>query len=318
MHDLIIVGGGPAGLTAGLYAVRAGLSAVLLEQKFAGGQASTANQIENFPGFDAGVGGPELSMAMERQALNAGLSIRNEQCVGLKLSGDIKQAALGENGKIEARAIILAMGARPRKLGATGEDSLRGRGISWCATCDGFLFRGKRVAVIGGGNTAAEDALYLANICEHVTVIHRRDAFRADHLLVRRILDNPKVTVMWNHIVTAFRGNGKLDAIEVNNTKNGERGFVDASGAFVAVGGNPDTSITAGQIALDDAGYVVAGEDTRTSIPLVYAAGDIRVKPLRQIVTAAADGAIAATMVMQDLRIGGHSIQLEEAVVAAR
>ncbi|MDR1569102.1 MAG: FAD-dependent oxidoreductase [Oscillospiraceae bacterium] len=304
MLDLLIVGGGPAGLTAGLYAVRAGLDTLLLERKFSGGQASTANLIENYPGFDSGVGGPELAMAMEKQAVKAGLNIRYDTCSNLSLTGDIKRATLTADHGVEARAVILAMGAQPRKTGARGEEELRGHGVSWCATCDGFMMRGKRAVVIGGGNTAAEDALYLSNLCEHVTIIHRRDAMRADHALVRKILDHKKITVLWDHVVTSFIGEKKLRAVEVAHTKTGERSELDAEGAFIAVGGHPDTAIAAGQVATDLSGYIIAGEDTRTNLPLVYAAGDLRAKPLRQIVTASADGAIAATMAMQDLRFG--------------
>lgn len=314
MIDLLIIGGGPAGLTAGLYAVRAGLKAVLLERKFSGGQASTANHIENYPGFDAGVGGPELSMAMEKQAVSAGLEIRNDQVSRLELTGDIKRADLVSGGYGEARAVVLAMGAQPRGTGAANEDALRGRGVSWCATCDGFMMRGKRTVVIGGGNTAAEDALYLANLCEHVTIIHRRDEMRADHTLVQKILDNPKITILWDHTVSVFQGDSKLSAVEAVSVKTGESTTIAASGAFIAVGAHPDTAIVSGQLSLDPSGYILAGEDTRTSAPLVYAAGDLRAKPLRQIITAASDGAIAATMAMQDLRLGVPTIALAATV----
>lgn len=303
MLDLVIIGGGPAGLTAGLYAVRSGLSCVLLEKMFAGGQTATANFIENFPGFEKGVSGYDLSVAMEKQAKNAGLEIKAGACSAITLAGETKIVKLGGDDTIEARSVILAMGAKPRGTGATDEEKLRGKGVSWCATCDGFMARGKRVAVIGGGNTAAEDALYLSNICEHVTIVHRRDKLRADHSLVKRIMDDPKISVLWNNVVRKFNGDERVTGIDVEDTKTGGKQTLDVSAVFIAVGGHPDSELVAGQVKMDGGGYILAGEDTRTSVPKVYAAGDIRAKQLRQIVTAVADGAVAASMAMHDLRL---------------
>ncbi|MDR1599397.1 MAG: FAD-dependent oxidoreductase [Oscillospiraceae bacterium] len=300
--DVMIVGGGPAGLSAGLYAARAGLEVVLLERMFMGGQAATANHVENYPGFDNGIGGPELTMAMERQAAKAGLVVRSAGVVGLELRGEEKEAELEGGMAVKARAAILAMGARPRKTGVSGEEELRGRGVSWCATCDGFMMKGKNCAVVGGGNTAAEDALYLAGICEHVTVVHRRGEFRADEALARRLREHPKVTIIWDHVVKAFEGEERLRAIEIESVKSQERTRLPVEGVFVAIGEDPDTALVKGQVELNRDGYVVAGEDTRTNLTRVYAAGDLRVKPLRQIVTAVSDGAVAATAAMQDLR----------------
>ncbi|GHU68413.1 thioredoxin reductase [Clostridia bacterium] len=301
-YDVVIVGGGPAGLTAGLYAARAGLSTLLLEKMFTGGQAATANHVENYPGFDGGIGGPELTMAMERQAAKAGMVTRNAGVSKLELKGDEKLITLEDGTVITAQAVILAMGARPRKTGVDGEEELRGRGVSWCATCDGFMMRGKNAVVIGGGNTAAEDALYLAGICEHVTIVHRRAELRADKALARRLLDHPKVSILWDHVVRAFEGEDKLRSIEIENVSNHERTSLPADGVFVAIGEDPDTGLVKDEVKVNREGYVIAGEDTRTNLARVYAAGDLRAKPLRQIVTAAADGAVAATVAMQDLR----------------
>jgi thioredoxin reductase (NADPH) len=300
--DVMIIGGGPAGLTAGLYAARAGLSAVLLEKMFTGGQAATANHVENYPGFDNGIGGPELTMAMERQAAKAGLAVRSAGVSRLELAGDEKKAELEGGMVVTAKAAILAMGARPRKTGVNGEEELRGRGVSWCATCDGFMMKGKKAAVVGGGNTAAEDAIYLAGICEHVTVVHRRAELRADEALTKRLLEHPKITVIWDHVVKTFEGEEKLRAIEIENVKNQERTRLPVEGVFIAIGEDPDTGLVKDEVKLNQEGYITAGEDTRTNLRRVYAAGDLRTKPLRQIVTAAADGAVAAMAAMQDLR----------------
>jgi len=302
MCDIIIIGGGPAGLTAGIYAARAGMDAVLLEKKFSGGQASTTNIVENYPGFENGIGGPELAIAMEHQAVKAGLQISYEDCVGVEIGGDARRIKLYSGEEMECGAIILSMGSQPRKLGVPGEEEFRGRGVSFCATCDGFMFRKKNAIIIGGGNTAIEDALYLANICESVTIIHRRREFRAELALVKRVMDNPKVRVLWDSVVTSFGGGKKLEGVSVRNITTGTASAIPADGAFVAVGAIPDTNLVKGKLRLDESGYIIAGEDTRTNVARVYAAGDLRTKPLRQIVTAAADGAIAATNAMQDLR----------------
>jgi thioredoxin reductase (NADPH) len=300
--EVVIIGGGPAGLTAGLYAARAGLSTLLLEKTFTGGQAATANHVENYPGFDNGVGGPELAMAMERQAAKAGLVVRASGVSRMELKGNVKRITLEGGMVITAKAVILAMGARPRKTGVKGEAEFSGRGVSWCATCDGFAMKGKNAAVIGGGNTAAEDALYLSGICEHVTIVHRRAELRADRSLVRRLLENPKISILWDHVVKAFDGEEKLRAIEVENVTSHERTRLPVDGVFIAIGEDPDTSLAKDEVKLNRDGYIIAGEDTRTNLAGVYAAGDLREKPLRQIVTAAADGAVAATAAMQDLR----------------
>lgn len=288
LYDVMIIGGGPAGLTAGLYAARAGLKAILLEQMFAGGQASTTDKLDNYPGFPDGIGGPELMMQFEQQAMNAGLEIRYEPAESLELAGEIKRAH-AMSGVIEAKTAILCMGAGRSLLGAPGEQELTGRGVSYCATCDGALYKGKQVAVVGGGDTAMEDALYLARVCEKVTLIHRRDQLRAIGLQADAVRNHDKIEILYNTQVE------KIEKAETGILLrlNGER-ELSVHGVFIAIGTRPETALIAGQVETDRAGFILAGEDTHTSLPGVFAAGDLRKKPLRQVVTAASDGAVAA------------------------
>lgn len=295
MLDVMIIGGGPAGMTAGLYAVRQGLKAAVYEKLMVGGQASTTNIIENYPGYPAGIGGPELMMAFQQQAENAGCEIRYDEIQNLALDGDIKKAYTSE-GAVEARTCILSMGAQPRNLDIPGEEAFRGRGVSYCATCDGAFYRGKSALIVGGGNTAAEDALYLAGLCEKVYIIHRRDALRADSLLVARLKAAPNIEIIWNSVPLEFAGSASLERAVIQNVRTHEVSELEIAGAFVAVGQTPRTELVQGQLELDKAGFIVADETTATSLKGVYAAGDIRTKALRQVITAAADGAVAASM----------------------
>jgi len=288
MYDVMIIGGGPAGLTAGLYAARAGLSAVLLEQMFVGGQASTTDKLENYPGFPGGIGGPELMMQFEQQATEAGLEVRYEPAEKLELEGEIKRAHTA-GGVVEAKAVILCMGASRRLLGVPGEEKLTGRGVSYCATCDGALHKGKSVAVVGGGDTAMEDALYLARICEKVTLIHRRDELRAVGHRAKAVLANEKIEVLYNSRVEGIEQAEGGVRLKLNDGRT-----LDVSALFVAIGTKPESALVKDQVELTEDGYVKAGEDTKTSIPGVFVAGDLRKKPLRQVVTAASDGAVAA------------------------
>lgn len=299
MIDIAIIGAGPAGLTAGLYAARAGLNAVVLEQLFAGGQAATTSTIENYPGVES-VEGPELAMRMEAQARSFGLSIRYDTVESLSLSESVKTIHTS-GGIIQARAVILCMGATPRLLGVPGEDRLRGRGVSYCATCDGALYRGKRVAVVGGGDTAAEDALFLSSLAGEVHWIHRRDALRAAKVVGERALNADTVLPHWNTVVTQVQGDSAVQSITLQNTATNETADLAVDAIFVAVGVEPKVDLVREQIALSPQGYILAGEDGRTSLPFVYAAGDIRQKPLRQIVTATADGANALYSAQADL-----------------
>lgn len=299
MLDTLIIGGGPAGLTAGIYLMRAGLSCALYEKQFCGGQAATTNVIENYPGFVDGIGGPELSMNMAEQAQKLGLEIRYDEITQVDLTGEVKRVTAGGN-VVEARSVILCMGATPRMLGLADEERLRGRGVSYCATCDGAFYKGKEVCVVGGGNTAAEDALYLARFAKKVTVVHRRNAFRAARLLVERMKNTPNIDIVYDSVVESICGEQKLESMTLRNVKTGQTRTQPVDGLFIAVGMEPHTELLNGQVELEN-GYIRAGEDTRTSVPLVYAAGDIRTKPLRQVVCAASDGAVAAAMAQMDL-----------------
>lgn len=287
MLDVLIVGAGPAGLTAGLYAARAGLSCAIYEKNMPGGQMGLTNEVENYPGFPQGIGGPELSMAMAEQAERMGAQIRYENIEEIDCAG---RRIRTSSGWVEGKQMILALGARPRVLGVPGEERLTGRGVSYCATCDGSFYRGKRVAVIGGGNSAAEEALYLVNLGCEVLLIHRRDTLRAEKAVAQRVLDDTRIQKLWNSEVVSFEGEKALSALVL---KDGTR--LEVAGAFVSVGRHPETEPVAGQLELDAQGFVIAGEDCRTSVEGVFCAGDARQKRLRQIITAAADGAVAAS-----------------------
>lgn len=290
MYDLIILGAGPAGLTAGIYAARGGLNAVIVESKAVGGQAALTAEIENYPGF-ASVSGYELVSLMQAQCEALGVSFVFDAPVALALEGDVKRVDTAYSGTLEARAVILATGALPRTLGLERESELMGGGVSYCATCDGAFFRGKPVAVVGGGNTAVEDALYLEKFASEVYLIHRRDALRADAILADRV-KNSGVHIVWDSVVTALDGDKKLQSVTLKNVKSGDTSSLAVNGLFVAVGQKPATEGLTG-VELDG-GYIVTDSEMRTSLPGVFAAGDVRKKTLRQVVTAAADGAVAA------------------------
>ena len=290
MYDLIILGAGPAGLTAGIYAARGGLNAVIVESKAVGGQAALTEEIENYPGF-ASVSGYELVSLMQAQCEALGVSFVFDAPVALALEGDVKLVDTAYSGTLEARAVILATGALPRTLGIERESELMGGGVSYCATCDGAFFRGKPVAVVGGGNTAVEDALYLEKFASEVYLIHRRDALRADAILADRV-KNSGVHIVWDSVVTALDGDKKLQSVTLKNVKSGDTSSLAVNGLFVAVGQKPATEGLTG-VELDG-GYIVTDSEMRTSLPGVFDAGDVRKKTLRQVVTAAADGAVAA------------------------
>ena len=290
MYDVIILGAGPAGLTAGIYAARGGLNAVIVESKAVGGQAALTAEIENYPGFES-VSGFELVSLMQAQCERLGVAFVYDNPVNVSLDGNIKRVETAYSGVLEARAVIIATGAMPRTLGLPRESALMGGGVSYCATCDGAFFKGKAVAVVGGGNTAAEDALYLEKFASSVTLIHRRDALRADAILAKRIAEST-VKVAWDSVVTQLNGENKLSSVTLKNVKTGELSDLPVSGLFVAVGQTPATEGLKGMEL--DGGYIVTDEEMRTSLPGVFAAGDVRKKTLRQVVTATADGAIAA------------------------
>ena len=292
MIDVAIIGGGPAGLNAALYAGRAGLDAVLFEKMFAGGQMVTTTQLDNYIGFPGGVGAVDLAMNMEEQAKSAGAKIQYEEILNLDLSGTVKKIKTGKQ-EYDAKAVILCMGATPRALGVDGEERLRGRGVSYCATCDGAFFKGKAVAVVGGGDTALEDALFLSRYCDKVYLIHRRNAFRGTKIVSDKVGQMKNVDVIWDTVVERINGQDKVESIDVKNVQNEEPRTITLDGVFIAVGTQPNNALVQGKVALDEQGYVLAGEDMKTNVKGVFAAGDLRQKLLRQIITAASDGAVA-------------------------
>lgn len=298
-YDVVVIGGGPGGYTAGLYCARSGRSVAVLEKLSPGGQMATTGIVENYPGFEEGVDGFELGEKMERQASRFGVETVYAEVTAVDLTASPKRIDSSE-GTFWADAVVLATGAYPRELGLPGERELRGRGVAYCATCDGMFFRDKTVAVNGGGNTAVEEALYLAKLCKKVYLIHRRDSLRAS-AVYRGALDEAGVEILWNSRVTALCRDGRLTGVELEDVVSGQRRELACDGLFVAVGRVPDTALFAGQAELDGAGYLVADETTRTSLPGVFAVGDVRTKAVRQIITAAADGAVAAHFVEEYL-----------------
>ena len=292
--DVAVIGAGPAGLTAGLYAARAGLRTAVFERLSPGGQLAQTERIENYPGFADGTGGFELAWSMKEQAERFGVQIINEEVSALDLAAPVKRLDT-PYGSYGARSVIVATGARPRKLGVPGEAELTGRGVSYCATCDGSFFRGKTVMVVGGGNTAAADAIYLSRLAERVILVHRRDKLRATPIYHEQLAKLENVSFMWSTEVRALRGeDGKLVSAQVEHLGDGTLETVPVDGVFVAVGTRPNTEFLAGALPLDAGGYITASETGETSIPGVFAAGDVRVKALRQVVTAVSDGAVCA------------------------
>lgn len=292
--DLAVIGAGPAGLAAGLYAARAGLDVVLFERITPGGQLAQTEHMDNYPGFPEGANGFELAYAMKQQADRFGVKHIGEEVVSVDFCASPKVLKT-DFGSYEAKSVIVATGARPRKLGLELEDELQGRGVSYCATCDGNFFRGKTVVVIGGGNTAAADAIYLSRICEKVYLVHRRDKLRATAIYHQRLHDIPNVEFVWNAVPQKLIAeNGVLAGVEVKDVSSGQTRTLEASGLFVAVGTQPNTEFLDGALPLDETGYIIAGESGETEVAGVYAAGDVRTKGLRQVVTAVADGAVTA------------------------
>jgi thioredoxin reductase (NADPH) len=293
MHDLIIIGGGPAGLTAGLYNARARLDVLLLERLAPGGQVLTTDWVENYPGFPDGISGFELMDKMKTQAERFGLKILSEEVAKLELSEKRKVVATTQGPK-EAKAIILASGATWKKLGIEGEDQLMGRGVSFCATCDGPFYRDQDVAVIGGGDTAVEEAIFLTRFVSKVYLVHRRDQLRATKLLQERAMAQEKIEFVWDTVPVQILGKDGVEGIELKNVKTGSVSRRDVKGVFVFIGTIPNTELVNGQVDLDENGFVITGNDMQTSVPGVFAAGDIRSKLFRQIATAVGEGAAAS------------------------
>lgn len=294
LYDVLIVGGGPAGYTAALYCARASLDALVLEQLSAGGQMASTTQVDNYPGFHEGIDGFELGGRMQAQAHRFGASTRLLQVQSAKLNGPVKELHTSE-GALLGRSVILAPGAVPRRLDLPREQALTGRGVHYCAACDGMAYRGKDAAVVGGGNSAAEDALTLSRICRSVTVIHRRDSLRSDKIYQDALFRAGNVTFLWNRTVQHLLGEERLEGVMLRDAVSGQLAPLSCDSLFVSIGRVPDTQfLRSSGLSLDPSGYIPAGESAQTELPGVFAAGDVRTKPLRQIVTAAADGAAAA------------------------
>lgn len=301
MLDIIIVGAGPAGLTAAIYAKRAGLSVLMIEKNgMGGGQVLTTYEVDNYPGLP-GIGGFDLGMKFKEHADKMGVEMRNEDIVEFQLDGKTKRIVT-EDAAYEAKTVLLATGASHAHLQTPGEEELAGMGVSYCATCDGAFFKGRTTAVIGGGDVAIEDAVFLSRICEKVYLIHRRDELRGAKILQEALFALPNVEIVWDTVVKRIEGEDAVEALLLENVKTGKQDRLETAGVFIAVGIRPNTESIPSYIKKDKAGYIAAGEDCMTSVPGVFAAGDVRTKPLRQIVTAVADGANAVAGIQQYLR----------------
>jgi thioredoxin reductase (NADPH) len=296
IRDLVIVGSGPAGYTAAIYASRAQLNPVMYEGSVtAGGALMTTTEVENFPGFVDGVMGPELMENMRKQAARFGTELITDDVVEMDLKGDIKTVKDGSGNVVQARAVILATGSAYRHIGLANEDRLSGRGVSWCATCDGFFFRDQTIAVVGGGDSAVEEATFLTKFASKVVLIHRRDTLRASKIMADRALNNPKIEMLWNTEVVDILGENKVEALALKNTVTGELSQRDFTGLFVAIGHIPRSELLLGQVDCDNEGYVkVEGRSTKTNIPGVFACGDLVDHTYRQAITAAGSGCQAA------------------------
>ena len=292
IRDMIIIGGGPAGYTAALYAARAGLDTLLIERMSAGGQMAITDVIDNYPGFDEGIDGFTLGMKMQAGAERFGAVSEFGEVVGVSLEGEVKRLET-TSGELLARSVVIATGANPKQLGIAGEEELIGRGLHYCAHCDGRFYKGRTVAVVGGGNTAAADALYLSKLAKKVYVIHRRNSLRATKIYHEPLMKAENVEFIWDSTVSDYMVGERIEGVILENLKNHEKCELSVDGVFVSIGRKPATELFAGILELDEGGYIVADESTRTSIDGVYAVGDVRTKALRQVVTAVADGAVA-------------------------
>lgn len=293
MYDLIIIGGGVAGLNASLYAARNGLSFITIEKMFLGGQAASTYEIENYIGFEDKISGPELMMKMESHAKKFANNFIYEDVINIELDAPVKKVVT-TNGEYLSKTIILAMGAKAKKLGLENEEALTGVGVSYCATCDGAFFKKREVAVVGGGDHALEDAIFLSRYCSRVYLIHRRNEFRATKVLIDAVNNNPNITVVLNSVIIKIKGEGQVGGLILQNVQTNEIKEIDANGLFVAIGVSPNSAIIQIKVKTTEKGYIITDENMATNISGVFAAGDIRQKPLRQIITAAADGAVAA------------------------
>ena len=293
IYDMIIIGGGPAGYTAALYGARAGLSTLIMEKMAVGGQMALTDKIDNYPGFEDGIEGFSLGEKMKNEAERSGARTVFATVLSADLKSDPKVIKTSDD-IFYGRTVVIATGAEPRELGVAMEKELVGRGVSYCATCDGMFFKGKTVVVVGGGNTAAADILLLSRVASKVFVVHRRDTLRASKIYHETLMKAENVEFCWDSQVTGILSDDKVTGVRIKNINTGDERNLSCDGIFVAIGRKPASELTAGQLDLDERGYIIADESTKTNIPGVFAAGDVRTKVLRQIITAAADGAMAA------------------------
>ncbi len=293
VQDVIILGAGPAGISAAIYAARANHSPLLITGQDIGGQVATTNLVENYPGFPDGITGPELARVMQEQAEKFGAAVEYDTINTVSLS-ERPFRLVGERGEYRSRALIIATGASPTKLGVPGERELVGRGVSYCATCDGYFFRGKEIMIVGGGDSALEEGLFLTKFASRVTVIHRRDTLRAGAILQKRARENPKMSFIWNSVVTAIVGAQKVEGVRVCNRATGEERVISTEGIFVYIGHQPNTALFKGQLEMDEHGYVITDKQMRTNVPGVFAAGEVTDSRFRQVITSAGMGAAAA------------------------
>lgn len=300
IYDTVIIGGGPAGYTAALYCARAGLDTVVLEKLSAGGQMALTMQIDNYPGYEDGVDGFTLGEKMQAGAERFGAKTELAEVLGADLTAKVKTIETSE-GTICGKTVVIATGAVPRELGIHGEKELVGRGVNYCAACDGMFYKGKTVVVVGGGNTAAADTALLSRICEKVIVVHRRDTLRATKIYHDQLMQAENVEFCWDSVVKEFLFADKLTGVKIHNLKNGEDKILDCDGIFISIGRKPDTEFWGEALETDSAGYIIADETTRTNLPGVFAVGDVRTKVMRQVVTAVSDGAVASHFVEEYL-----------------
>ncbi len=291
--DTVVIGGGPAGLTAGIYCARSGMKTLLVERAILGGQVSLCSTIENYPGFPSGISGVELAARFEDQAKKFGVETVWGEVQKISLEGSLKKVELMDNA-FSAKTMIIAIGTEPRKLGIPGESELRGKGVSYCATCDGAFYKEKEIVVIGGGNSAISEAIFLTKFASKVSVIHRRDRLRADQILADRAASDPKIELVWDSIPLSINGSGKVESVTVKNVNNDEKKDIPCDGVFIYIGESPSTGLFKEKLNLSKEGFILVDDRMRTSVEGVFAAGDICQKNFRQIATAVGDGAIAA------------------------
>lgn len=295
IYDVVIIGGGPGGYSAALYCARSGMSVLVLEKLSPGGQMATTGQVDNYPGFEDGIDGFELGEKMKKGADRFGAETSFDEVIRVDLQAEPKKITT-TGGELLTKTVVIATGASPRELGLPEEKKLRGRGVAYCAVCDGMRYKDKTVVVSGGGNSAAEDALFLAKICKKVYLVHRRDALRASMVYQNALKDSP-VEFLWNSRIEEILHEKKVTGVRLADVKTGEEREIACDGVFVAIGRVPDTAVFEGQVERNEQGYLIADETTRTNVPGVFAVGDVRTKPLRQIVTAASDGAVASKFI---------------------